>query len=65
VRIRFLRGRARARSPAAERIFARRTRIDTAGAGASLYAVEPVDADYRAGAEIVGVTARASARAAR
>ncbi|KIU31668.1 hypothetical protein SR39_17285 [Methylobacterium radiotolerans] len=34
MRIRFLRGRARARSPAAERIFARRTRIDTAGAGA-------------------------------
>lgn len=42
-----------------------RIRIDTAGAGASLYAGEPVDADYRAGAEIVGVTARASARAAR
>ncbi|KZB98248.1 hypothetical protein OMR07_23830 [Methylobacterium organophilum] len=64
MRIRFLRGRARARSLAAERIFARRTRIDTASAGASLDAGEPVDAGHRAGAEIVGVTARASAHAA-
>lgn len=55
MRILFVCGRARARSPTAERIFARVPGIETASAGVSPDADEPVDVDHLAWAEIVVV----------
>ncbi|MDH3030511.1 MULTISPECIES: phosphotyrosine protein phosphatase [unclassified Methylobacterium] len=55
MRILFVCGRARARSPTAEQIFARVPGIETASAGVSPDADEPVDVDHLAWAEIVVV----------
>ncbi|MEE7505546.1 phosphotyrosine protein phosphatase [Methylobacterium mesophilicum] len=62
MRILFVCGRARARSPTAERIFARLPGIETASAGVSPDADEPVDADHLAWAGIVVVMERAHRR---
>ena len=62
MRILFVCGRARARSPTAEQIFARLPGIETASAGVSPDADEPVDADHLAWAEIVVVMERAHRR---
>ncbi|MCJ2140174.1 low molecular weight protein tyrosine phosphatase family protein [Methylobacterium sp. E-066] len=62
MRILFVCGRARARSPTAEQIFARRPGIEAASAGVSPDADEPVEADHLAWAEIVVVMERAHRR---
>jgi predicted protein tyrosine phosphatase len=59
VRILFLCGRARARSPTAEQVLSRWPGLETASAGVSDDADEPVEADHLAWAEIIVVMERA------
>ncbi|KQQ31693.1 phosphotyrosine protein phosphatase [Methylobacterium sp. Leaf123] len=62
MRILFVCGRARARSPTAEQIFARWPGLETASAGVSDDADEPVEADHLAWAETIVVMERAHRR---
>ena len=62
MRILFVCGRARARSPTAEQIFSRWSGVEAASAGISDDADEPVEADHLAWAEIVVVMERAHRR---
>jgi predicted protein tyrosine phosphatase len=62
VRILFVCGRARARSPTAEQIFSRWVGVETASAGVSDDADEPIEADHLAWAEIVVVMERSHRR---
>jgi predicted protein tyrosine phosphatase len=62
VRILFVCGRARARSPTAEQVFSRWPGLETASAGVSDDADEPVEADHLAWAEIIVVMDRAHRR---
>ncbi|KQO90042.1 MAG: low molecular weight protein tyrosine phosphatase family protein [Methylobacteriaceae bacterium] len=62
MRILFLCGRARARSPTAEQVFSRWPGLETASAGVSDDADEPVEADHLAWAEIIVVMERAHRR---
>lgn len=62
MRILFVCGRARARSPTAEQIFSRWPGVEAASAGVSDDADEPVEADHLAWAEIVVVMERVHRR---
>jgi predicted protein tyrosine phosphatase len=62
VRILFVCGRARARSPTAELVFSRWPGLETASAGVSDDADEPMEADHLAWAEIIVVMERAHRR---
>jgi len=55
VRVLFVCGRARARSPTAEQVFSRVSGLETASAGVSDDADEPVEADHLAWAETIVV----------
>lgn len=59
MRILFVCDRARARSPTAELLFSRWPGLETASAGVSDDADEPVEADHLAWAEIIVVMERA------
>nr|WP_301302019.1 phosphotyrosine protein phosphatase [Methylorubrum extorquens] len=58
----FVCGRARTRSPTAEQVFSRWPGLETASAGVSDDADEPVEADHVAWAEIIVVMERAHRR---
>ncbi|CAO4133526.1 low molecular weight protein tyrosine phosphatase family protein [Methylorubrum extorquens] len=62
MRILFVCGRARARSPTAEQVFSRWPGLETASASVSDDADEPVEADHLAWAEISVVMERAHRR---
>ncbi|MBB2960088.1 low molecular weight protein tyrosine phosphatase family protein [Methylobacterium sp. R2-1] len=62
MRVLFVCGRARARSPTAEQVFSHLPGVETASAGVSDDADEPVDADHLAWAEIIVVMERAHRR---
>ncbi|KQP98841.1 conserved protein of unknown function [Methylorubrum extorquens] len=62
MRILFVCGRARTRSPTAEQVFSRWPGLETASAGVSDDADEPVEADHLAWAEIIVVMERAHRR---
>lgn len=62
MRILFVCGRACARSPIAEQIFSRWPGVETASAGVSDDADEPIETDHLAWAEIVVVMERAHRR---
>lgn len=59
MRILFVCGRARARSPTAEQVFSRWPGLETASAGVSDDADEPLEADHLAWAETIVVIERA------
>lgn len=62
MRILFVCGRARARSPTAEQVFARWPGLETASAGVSDDADEPVEADHLAWADTIVCMERAHHR---
>ena len=62
MRVLFVCGRARARSPTAEQVFSRVSGLETASAGVSDDADEPVEADHLAWAETIVVMERAHRR---
>lgn len=62
MRILFVCGRARARSPTAERVFSQWPDLETASAGVSDDADEPVEAEHLAWAETIVVMERAHRR---